>query len=117
MILWNATLRPNRGCHCVRTFATYVITCSSHGFTNSESTNPELSICYCFCHDIFCFDKKKSDIYCHFLIYFDSQMKIHLEISWKQIRIRRFRMVKESKFKHEVTLTYLDKAKFNDLQI
>ena len=79
MILWNATLRPNRGCHCVRTFATYVITCSSHGFTNSESTNPELSICYCFCHDIFCFDKKKSYIFWHFLIYFGSEIKIHLD--------------------------------------
>ena len=59
----------------------------------------------------------KTTVILKFLVYFDSQMKIHLEISWKQIRIRRFRMVKESKFKHEVTLTYLDKAKFNDLQI
>ena len=59
----------------------------------------------------------KTTVILKFLVYFHSQMKIHLEISWKQIRIRRFRMVKESKFKHEVTLTYLDKAKFNDLQI
>jgi len=47
----------------VRTFTTYVITCSSHVFTNFEATNHELSICYW-----------------HFLIYFDSQIKNHLEL-------------------------------------
>jgi len=58
----------------VRTFATYVITCSSHGFTNPETTNPELLLFFVKCFGFF-FDKG----YWQFLIYFDSQMKIVLE--------------------------------------
>ena len=94
MILWNATLRPNRGCHCVRTFATYVITCSSHCFTNPETTNPELLL---FFVKFFGFFLIKIKGYWQFLIYFDSQMKIVLEkiktnsnFSEKKIGIRRF---------------------------
>ena len=92
MILWNATLRPNRGCHFVRTFATYVITCSSHGFTNPETTNPGLLFFLLNVLTFFFFDKG----YWQFLIYFDSQMKIVLEqiktnsnFSENKIRIRR----------------------------
>jgi len=56
----------------VRTFATYVIACSSHGFTNPETTNPELLL---FFVEFFGFFDKD---YGQFLIYFDSQMKMVL---------------------------------------
>ena len=54
---------------------------SSHVFSI-----PELSNCYlCFFMKILSFSTKTTVI-STFLGYFDSQMKIHLEISWKQNR-------------------------------